>query len=185
MLGVMLQLDDNHLRQIQAAKAGNREAFAQLVRSYKDFVYRTAYAILHDGAEAEDVVQESFVKAFLSLRSLRDERAFPSWISTIATRIALDIVKRRQVSWAPVSNSERLPAPSVNSDLRLDMEAALAQLSPEHRAVLVLREVQGFDYREIADILGIPIGTVRSRLHTARMQLRLRLLPPEQRGEPQ
>jgi RNA polymerase sigma-70 factor (ECF subfamily) len=179
-------LHDDHRQWIRAAQAGDKEAFTRLVRSYKDYLVRTAYTIVRDRGEAEDVVQEAFVKAFLSLTGLKDERAFPTWIATITTRLALDSIRRRRPD-VSLSVSEAVPyrdrgaAPASAAELRMDLAAALAKLSPEHRAVIALREIQGFDYREIADILGIPIGTVRSRLHTARMQLR-NLLSSHERG---
>jgi RNA polymerase sigma-70 factor (ECF subfamily) len=169
-------LHDNHLQLIRAARAGDKEAFTHLVHAYKGHLFRTALAIVRDYGEAEDVVQEAFVKAFLSLSTLKDERAFPSWLSTIATRIALDAVRKRQLKVASynddVAKLDALTARTSNSDLRLDLLEAMLKLSPEHRAVIALRELQGFDYQEIANILDIPLGTVRSRLHTARMQLR-------------
>ncbi|WP_029419923.1 RNA polymerase sigma factor [Alicyclobacillus macrosporangiidus] len=180
-------MNDEHWQWIRAAQAGDQEAFAHLVHSYKDYLFRTAYAILRDHGEAEDVVQEAFVKAFLSLSGLKDERAFPTWITTITTRLALDSIRRRRPD-VSLGDSEAVPhrdrgaVPASVAELRLDLAAALAKLSPEHRAVIALREIQGFDYREIAEILGIPIGTVRSRLHTARMQLRNLLSAHEERG---
>jgi RNA polymerase sigma-70 factor, ECF subfamily len=172
-------LYENHLQLIRAARAGDKEAFTHLVHAYKGHLFRTALAIVRDYGEAEDVVQEAFVKAFLSLTTLKDERAFPSWLSTIATRIALDAVRKRQTKVGSynddVANLDALTARTArtsNSDLRLDLFEAMSKLSPEHRAVIALRELQGFDYQEIANILDIPLGTVRSRLHTARMQLR-------------
>lgn len=176
-------MDDEHLQLIRAAKAGDIEAFTRLVRSYQDFLFRTAFAIVHDYSEAQDIVQEAFVKAFVSLRTLKDAKAFASWITTIATRIAIDSVRRRpKIDWY-TDAVDTLTSPLVKSDLRIDLFNAMAQLTPEHRVIVVLREVQGFDYQEIANILNIPIGTVRSRLHTARMQLRDRLHHHVEKGE--
>ncbi len=181
-----VSLSDDHLHLVRAAKAGDKEAFTHLVRLYKNFLFRTAFAIVRDHGEAEDVVQESFVKAFLSLLTLKDERAFPSWITTITSRIALDTVRRRRTNvdafGVPIPNPELVPAHPSTPDLRLDISEAMSRLSPEHRAVVILREVQGFDYKEIADFLEVPIGTVRSRLHIARMQLRNLLHTNGERG---
>lgn len=181
-------MNEEQLQWVQAAKAGNHDAFARLIRAYQDAVYRTAYAIVRDRADAEDVAQETFVRAYVSLRRLREERAFPKWIATIATRLALDAVRRKPSGLAaldePLSSiPEPTPSAALSPDFRLDFSAALSQLSPEHRAVIALRELQGFDYQEMADILGVPIGTVRSRLHHARQQLRHLLYPYGERGE--
>lgn len=171
---------------IRAAKNGSSEAFTQIVRNYKDFIFHVAMGILQDPRDAEDVVQESFVKAYLSLHQLQDERAFPSWMAMIATRLALDLYKKNQRGRS-VSLHEGIFLPPAaadetrRSDLRLSLWQALAHLKPEHRAILILREVQGFNYQEISLILDIPIGTVRSRLHTAREQLR-RALGEEKGG---
>ncbi|WP_290588487.1 sigma-70 family RNA polymerase sigma factor [Alicyclobacillus sp.] len=180
-------MNDEQRAWIRAARFGDPEAFARLVESYKDHLFRTAYAIVRDRGEAEDVVQEAFVKAYLTLPGLKDERAFSAWITTITTRLALDWIRRRRPnvrledSDAAVQTDHRA-MPAMKAELRIDLADALAKLSPEHRTVIALREIQGFDYQEMADILGIPIGTVRSRLHHARLQLRRLLSSHEERG---
>jgi RNA polymerase sigma-70 factor, ECF subfamily len=161
---------------ISNARKGSREAFAILVHNYKDFIYRTAYGIVQTHMDAEDVVQETFVKAFLNISQLKDERAFPSWLTTIATRISLELVKKRNGKTVPYETEGHsfppLRGDSHNADLRIALLQELSKLGVEHRTVLVLREIHGFDYQEIAEILDIPIGTVRSRLHTARAKMR-------------
>lgn len=158
-----------------AAKHGNKDAFAALVRAYKDYVFRIAYGILMNRMEAEDVAQETFVKAYLQLRGLREERSFPSWLATIATHRALDVAKQQQ-RWRLVSMEEDLPSGETDEMARVDkrilVQELLGKLNPIHRAVLILREIQGYDYAEISRILGVPIGTVRSRLNIARAHLR-------------
>lgn len=168
-------MDEEQLGLVSAAKQGSKDAFAALVRAYKDYVYRIAFGILTNRGEAEDVSQEVFVKAYLQLRHLRDARAFPSWIAMIATRRALDVAKRKQrLKTVPID--ENVLHGQVDEmgqiDKRLVIHELLSKLSPIHRAVLILREVQGYDYDEMAKVLGVPIGTVRSRLNTARSQLR-------------
>lgn len=168
-------MDEEQLGLVLAAKHGDKDAFAALVRAYKDYIFRTAYGILMNRTEAEDVAQETFVKAYLQLRGLREERSFPSWLATIATRRALDVAKRQQ-RWRFVPVEEELlygeTDEMANVDKRMLVEELLGKLNPIHRAVLVLREIQGYDYVEISRILGVPIGTVRSRLNIARTQLR-------------
>ncbi|ATY84251.1 RNA polymerase subunit sigma-24 [Kyrpidia spormannii] len=170
---------DDDVQLVRLAKAGNRKAFSTLVRRYQNMVFRTALAIVRNPEEAADVAQESFVRAFLSLRALKDDGAFPGWLARIATRQALDAVKNRiregeQIRSAAEQGEGGAPGNAFAQDPegRTVLLDALAQLSPEHRAVLVLHEVHGFQYQEIADIVGIPVGTVRSRLHHARLQLR-------------
>jgi RNA polymerase sigma-70 factor, ECF subfamily len=150
-----------------------------LVRNYKDFVYQTIYAILRNHADTEDVLQETFIKAYQSIKSLREERTFPSWIARIATRTALDWRGRADRTRAAPNEIEKIAGerdPNKAIRIRIDLEYALSQMSKEHRAILVLREFHGFDYEEIAEILNIPVGTVRSRLFNARAKLRRILL---------
>ncbi|RIV29211.1 RNA polymerase sigma factor [Alicyclobacillaceae bacterium I2511] len=170
-------MDEQDLRLIRAAKRGDTEAFTTLVRNYKHYVYRTAAGVLRPGPDAEDAVQETFVKAFTSLRNLKEERTFPTWLATIAVRTSLNLLQKRKRFEAAVRDEDKLytaavPDPTGRVDTTLDLAAALARLSPEHRVILVLRELDGLDYKEIADVLDIPLGTVRSRLHAARLQLR-------------
>ena len=168
-------MDEEQLRLVSAAKHGDKDAFASLVRAYKDYVFRIAYGIVMNRAEAEDVAQEVFVKAYVQLRNLRDSRSFPSWIATIAARRALDAAKQKQ-RWPLIPMDENILSTQTDdiahADRRMVIHQLLSQLNPIHRAVLVLREIYGYDYDEMAKMLGIPIGTVRSRLNIARTQLR-------------
>lgn len=169
-----MKQDDLNL--IRSAKRGQVEAFTSLVRNYKNFVFRTAYGVIRNKSDAEDVTQEVFIKIHQSLSSLRDEFTFPTWIARITVRTAIDWVRQIGKGQESDLDTDRLTTvhdPHTSSDMRLDLEQALGQLSPEQRTILILRELQGFDYEKLAEILDIPIGTVRSRLHNARSQLRL------------
>lgn len=158
---------------IEKARTGDADAFSALVLAYSPYVYRTAYAFLHDSMEAEDVAQEVFLKVHRSLPQLHEARAFHSWISKIITHQCLDRAKQQKATPVPDESLELMAAPAPHpSDRRLMIREALAKLSAEHRTVLILREWQGYDYHEIASILGIPLGTVKSRLNSARMQMR-------------
>lgn len=170
---------------IRRAKQGDLHAFSALVRNYKIYVYKTAFGILQNTLDAEDVTQETFLKVYQSLRSLRNDETFPTWIARIAVRKAFDLAKqnRRIQTFDPQIEQSRFIAHDAIPDSRLEMEYALQRLSPEHRAVLVLRELQGWDYEQIAKVLEIPIGTVRSRLHHARTQLRQILSESEERQD--
>jgi len=175
-------LDDVDIHLVRRAKRGEIDAFETIVRNYQDFVYRTAYGVTQHHSDAKDVAQETFVKVFLSIKNLKEERTFPTWIARITARTALDwIEKHRRI---PQSNVEleRLASnknESQAADARIDLQRGMNALSPEHRMVLVLRDIQGFEYEDISNILEIPIGTVRSRIHNARLQLRRELLSSE------
>lgn len=160
---------------VQSAKRGNMEAFSAIVANYKDFVYRTAYGICRNRSDAEDVTQDTFIKVYQAIKTLRDARTFPSWIARIAVRRALDYRERQQNRRADPLEDTRLAdgvIPHEQAEVRMDIEQAMATLAVDHRTVLVLRELHGFNYEELAQILDIPVGTVRSRLHHARLQLR-------------
>jgi RNA polymerase sigma-70 factor, ECF subfamily len=167
-------LNQNDINLIQTAKRGNIDAFTELVGNYKNFVFRTAYGVVQSRPDAEDVTQETFIKAYQSLKTLQNDRTFPTWLARIVVRTALDFVQRRQRQPTATLHPEMVTTEDAHSqlDARMDLELALAKLSEEHRIVLVLREIQGFDYTELAEILNVPIGTVRSRLHHARAHLR-------------
>ncbi|TCP57882.1 RNA polymerase sigma-70 factor (ECF subfamily) [Tumebacillus sp. BK434] len=167
---------------ILSAMQGKKEAFARLIERFRTYAFQTAYGFLQDRMDAEDVVQEAFTKAYFSIGKLQSPHAFHSWFSRIVTNLCLDRLKRRRYSLASERIEEvaeqRDSASGLSRSLeRLTIEEALGRLSPEMREVLVLRELQGFDYQEIAEILRIPIGTVRSRLHAGRLHLRKHLAP--------
>ncbi|WAH38364.1 RNA polymerase sigma factor [Alicyclobacillus dauci] len=173
-------MEESDIQLIRRAKRGDTEAFTLLVRNYKNYIMQTAAAILSDRMEAEDVTQETFVRAYLSLKQLRKLETFPSWLATIATRLALDAAKRKSRA---VSTVEDVAESAVDEtyggfrdvENRIDVLNLLEDLTPEERTIIVLRELQDRSYQDIAQILGIPIGTVRSRLHTARQSLRARM----------
>ncbi len=170
---------------VRRAQRGDRDAVTTVITRYQGYVYRTAYGIVQYAADAEDVTQETFLKMYRSFQTLHDVRTFPSWLARIATRTALDrVAQRERTHLASPDVLEATAAPDAvhRSDLQIDVARALADLTPAHRAVLVLREVYGFDYAELAQILDVPVGTVRSRLHHARMQLRTALDAPEEGG---
>jgi len=156
--------------------AGDEESFTVFVKTYTPYVYRTAMAFLHDPAEAEDVSQEIFLKIHRSVSQLNDLYAFQSWLKQIITHSCLDHLKKQ-------ARGKPIPIPDLGYDLlsqdtpehweqHLITMEALRNLNPEYRETIVLREWQGYSYDEIAHILGVPVGTIKSRIHTARMQLR-------------
>jgi len=169
-------LNQDDLNLIRAAKKGRAEAIVDLIRNYNNFVFRTAFGVLQNHLDAEDVAQEVFIKVHRSLKSLRDEKTFPTWIARITVRTALDFLNHSNKHQLTTLDPDRLQTVENSheaSELRLDIEQALGQLNHEQRTILILREFQGFDYEELAQILDIPVGTVRSRLHHARTQIRL------------
>lgn len=172
---------------IRQAKAGNRDAFEELVRLYKGKVYRHALAMVHDQLAAEDITQEAFVKAFFQLKKLDKEAAFVSWLTRIVSNLCFDYLKKAKretvtedqwfdrpdhVEWSDKGARQTID--------RLMIQEGLKRLSLEHREALVLRDIQGFSYQEIADLLKIPLGTVKSRINIARSTLKSFLLKGEE-----
>src|SRR5688500_13874944 len=168
---------------IDEALAGNSASFGELVCRYQDRLYNTMAHIVGSTEEAQDVVQEAFVQAFIKLETFQRTSGFYTWLYRIAFNTAISR-KRRQRPTVSVEQSRQAtgeepidgraaPHERLEQEERVaQVRAALAAVSEEHRAILVLREMEGCDYETIAEMLDLPVGTVRSRLHRARMQLR-------------
>jgi RNA polymerase sigma-70 factor (ECF subfamily) len=155
-------------------------SWEQVVREHSTRVYRLAYRLSGNAQDAEDLTQETFVRVFRSLADFTPG-TFEGWLHRITTNLFLDMVRRRQrIRFdALPEDTERLPgtAPSpeqVYADTHLDpqIQAALDALSPDFRVAVVLCDIEGLTYEEIAATLGIKLGTVRSRIHRGRVQLR-------------
>jgi RNA polymerase sigma-70 factor (ECF subfamily) len=173
--------DDTRL--IDACLAGDRVAFEQLVRRYQDRLYNTILHVTGCPEDARDVVQDAFVQAYVKLDTFQRSAAFFTWLYRIAFNAAVSHRRRKRPTVSVEHARETLGQEPVDSGAapgdRLDRQeragqvrAALAALPEEFRSVLVLREIEGFDYEAIAEALDLPVGTVRSRLHRGRMQLR-------------
>jgi RNA polymerase sigma-70 factor, ECF subfamily len=175
------QLSDAQL--VRETLAGRSEAFGQLVLKYQDRLFNAVLHVVANAADARDIVQEALVQAFLKLESFRQQSAFYTWLYRIAFNAAISH-KRRQRPMASVERaretchmepSDHEPGPAAVLDCKeqcRQVREAIAQLADDHRTVLVLREIDGCNYETIAEILALPVGTVRSRLHRARLQLR-------------
>ncbi|HZO91391.1 MAG TPA: sigma-70 family RNA polymerase sigma factor [Chthonomonadaceae bacterium] len=157
--------------------AGEERAIRWVLQRYRDRVVRLAAHVLHNPREAEDVAQEAFVKAFRQIGQFRGESGFYAWLYRIVINLCLDRMRRKCVSAEMPLEEGTLPsltAYTPDVDKRLAVVQVLESLTPPMRAALVLREVEGLEYAEIAAVLQIPVGTVRSRLNTAREQFRRR-----------
>jgi RNA polymerase sigma-70 factor, ECF subfamily len=177
---------------IRKAKRGDRAAFGVLVERYQRRVVGVALAVVHNAEDALELAQETFVRAFENLSSFESRSSFSTWLYRIAANLAIDW-RRREGRHTIVRGEEaeieieRLPnaagdsfAEFSRSELNRRLRAALDELTPEHREVILLRDVEGLSYDEISDILQCPRGTVMSRLHYARNRLRTILKTAEQ-----
>ena len=155
---------------------GDERAIRWILSRYRDRVVRLAAHVLHNSREAEDVAQEAFVKAFRQIAQFRGESGFYAWLYRIVINLCLDRMRRKCASSeTPLDGTmPSLIATTPDIEKRLAVEQVLNSLTPPMRAALVLREVEGLEYAEIAAVLQIPVGTVRSRLNTAREQFRRR-----------
>jgi RNA polymerase sigma-70 factor, ECF subfamily len=181
------------LKCVAAVKGGRAEAFGDVVKRYQDRLFNTIYRLLGDYQEAGDLTQQAFMKAYLSLDQFRGGSSFYTWLYRIGVNTALDERKKRSrnpqvlsesFAMSPDEDTRRLdgaaaaddPAEEVLSRERETAVArAIASLDEVHRTVLVLRDIEGLDYEEIAEVAACPRGTVKSRLHRARLMLREKL----------
>ena len=184
-------LDDFSL--VQACRAGRTEAYGELVERCQDRLYPMAVRLLGSREDALDLVQDAFVRGFQKLDQYQGGSSFYTWIYRIALNLAMSRLRRRRFRRMlslpmprrgragfdpPDESPESIPShPAERAEREAAVEAALAALEPDHRAVVILKDFEGRRYEEIGELLGIPVGTVRSRLHRARQQLRRRLSP--------
>ena len=168
---------------VVAAQGGDEAAFAEIVRRYQRAVYRVAYGLTRNGSDADDLAQETFLRAWQALGRFRvGEPLFP-WLSRIAVNLAYSLFRRRkrrpETALEPLleaghqwEGGEDPVEEAAEREHQGLLESAFAELTPEHQSILVLRVMQDQSYEEIAKTLEIPIGTVMSRLSRARDKLR-------------
>lgn len=157
---------------IRAAVAGDMDAFSQLVRAHQQQVWRFLRRLLGDDALAEDVTQETFIRVFTRLSTFTFEARFSTWVFQIAHNAGIDELRKRQrQSRLAEVVGRRTLAVTSGPDVSVELQLALDTLPEDQRAALLLVEVFGLRYREAAEVLGIPAGTVKSRVFNARTRL--------------
>jgi RNA polymerase sigma-70 factor (ECF subfamily) len=177
---------------VQRARAGREDAYRELLRRYQRPVFSLIYRMVRDRELAEDLAQETFVKVLNALDSYRPEFKFSSWIFKIANNAAIDHLRRRQLDTlsldgAPQATTpERVEATALQvagggespldeleaRELGSAIEQAIGKLRPEYRACIILRHIEDRPYEEIAEILDLPLGTVKTYIHRARAELK-------------
>ncbi len=186
----LAQVDVSELDLVKQCQAGQTEAFDQLVNRYRSRVFAMIYNMVHNEQDAWDLAQDSFVKAWKSIRRFRGQSSFYTWLYRIVMNVTIDHARRKQIKGAGMEfndevklgeiepaartapRSEPLPHRQMErSEIRARIDAAIGQLTPEHRAVILMKETEDMQYHEIAEALGCSIGTVMSRLFYARKRL--------------
>jgi RNA polymerase sigma-70 factor, ECF subfamily len=177
------------------ARAGRQAAYRELVRRYERPIFSLIYRMVRDRELAEDLAQETFVKALNAVESYRPEFKFSSWIFKIANNVAIDHLRRRELSTLSLDGSPHAATPEAIQATALqlgdrqetaleelearelggEIEQAIGRLRPEYRACILMRHVEGRPYEEIATMLDLPLGTVKTYIHRARNELRQHL----------
>ena len=179
---------------VARARGGDVAAFGQLVERYQDALFNGIYRMVSRREDAEDIAQETFVRAFRAIKRFQARSSLYTWLYSIAVNLVIS--HRRKASTAagranPLSlqqlhdaegrpreldgHTERPDEAAERHERHERVHEAIARLEPDHRAVLVLRDIEGFDCRTVAEVLGCPVGTVKSRLHRARLALKKHL----------
>lgn len=174
------------LRLVERCQQGRLEHFGELVARYQTRIYNMAYRMVHSREEAEDITQETFLNVYRALGTFRGDR-FSPWIYKIASNLCLDYLRRRRPATvsldAPVGPEGDIPREIADEtflpeeaaligSLGLDVQQAIDRLPDKYKSVLVLRHIEDLTYEEIAEILNLPLGTVKTRLFRARENLR-------------
>jgi RNA polymerase sigma-70 factor, ECF subfamily len=180
---------------VQWATQGHEAAFRELVRRYERPVFSLLYRMVRDRELAEDLAQETFIKVLNAIKSYDPQYKFSSWIFKIANNAAIDQLRRRELDTLSLDGSPHARTPEEMHATALQLgdrretplqeaearelgsaiERAIARLRPEYRACILLRHVEGHSYEEIAQILDLPLGTVKTHIHRARNELRVYL----------
>lgn len=172
--------DDANL--VSRCLAGDKDAFDALVARYERPVYNLVYRVVGNHHDAQEITQDAFVRAYQALPTFRQGAGFYTWLYRIATNLSLDEIRRRRrrpvVLDGDMTQGDDREDPQdalVQGETRHVVHAALQTLPPEHRTIIVLRDLLDLTYEEIAQIQHLPLGTVKSRLNRARRMLRRRL----------
>jgi RNA polymerase sigma-70 factor (ECF subfamily) len=158
-----------HLRR---AKEGDPVAFTALVRLYDPQLRAYAFRILGDRSTMDDALQNAYLSAFRAITRFRGDASFKNWMYRIVHNACIDLIRRRRDDVELFESAAVDVDPAAAGNARVDIVAAFERMTTEHRAVLALVDVEGLDYSAAADVLGVPVGTVRSRLNRARAAMR-------------
>jgi RNA polymerase sigma-70 factor (ECF subfamily) len=186
----LAQVDVSDLELVKQCQASQTEAFDELVTRYRTRIFAMIYNMVHNEQDAWDLAQESFVKAWKSIKRFRRHSSFYTWLYRIVMNVTIDWLRKKQIKGAgsefddsiqlkeidpaskTVPKADPLPHERMEqNEIRAKIDNAIGQLSPEHRAVILMKEIEEMQYHEIAETLGCSIGTVMSRHFYARKKL--------------
>src|ERR1700736_1257937 len=186
----LAQVDVSDLELVKRCQEGQAEAFDELVTRYRTRIFAMIYNMVHNEQDAWDLAQESFIKAWKSIKRFRGRSSFYTWMYRIAMNVTIDWLRKKQVKGAGMEFDDALQLREIDpasktvpkadplphermerTQIRARIDKAIAHLSPEHRAVILMKEIEEMQYHEIAEALDCSIGTVMSRLFYARKKL--------------
>lgn len=178
-------------KRIKQVKNGDQNAFAEIVELYKDKVYQICYRMLGNQHEAEDIAQEAFIRAYVNIHSYDMKRKFSTWLFRIATNLSIDRIRKKKpdyyldaevagteglTMYSQIAADDPLPETEVETlELQDMIQQEILRLPEKYRAVIVLKYIEDLSLKEISDILDLPIGTVKTRIHRGREALRTKL----------
>ncbi|TMU83792.1 RNA polymerase sigma factor SigW [Bacillus sp. BHET2] len=178
-------------KRIKQVLKGDQNAFAELVELYKDKVFQICYRMLGNRHEAEDIAQEAFIRAFVNIETFNQKRKFSTWLFRIATNLCIDRIRKKKPDYfldAEVAGTEgltmysqvaadvQLPEDEVeNMELQETIQIEISKLPEKYRSVIVLKYIEELPLQEISEILDLPLGTVKTRVHRGREALRKQL----------
>jgi RNA polymerase sigma-70 factor, ECF subfamily len=178
-------------KRIKQVLKGDQNAFAEIVELYKDKVFQICYRMLGNRHESEDIAQEAFIRAYVNIHTFNQNRKFSTWLFRIATNLCIDRIRKKKPDYyldAEVSGTDgltmysqvaadiQMPEDEVEElELQATIQEAISKLPEKYRSVIVLKYIEELQLREISDILDLPLGTVKTRIHRGREALRKQL----------
>ena len=164
-------MQDPDPRLLARAQQGEARAFEEIVRTYQADVFRFAWHLTRDRTMAEDVAQDAFLRAYRFMGTYRGDSKFSSWLMRITRNCAMDALRRQKSHLARHENDRPQAGSVADPIVRAELDHALSSISDDHREPFLLIEVFGLSYQEAADVLGVRVGTIKSRMHRARLAL--------------
>lgn len=176
---------------IKKVKKGDQSAYEDIVVLFQSRIYHHCYRMLGNAHEAEDIAQEAFIRAYVNIHSYDDKRKFSTWLYRIATNLTIDRIRKRKPDYfldaeikgteglnmfSQLATKDRLPEEEVQGmELQHHIYQEIANLSPIYRSIITLRYLEEFSLKEISEIMDLPLGTVKTRIHRGREALRKKL----------